>query len=125
MTTNILAAVVITLLTNVVPSDNSRGCSMYSDQFSHLVYGHDCRPYVPATEQYLTTNVTEHTEITVKLPQGPKTFTMDRTISSVTAILRKLEQWQPAGVRTNQLLQSGSITITNTADIWFPYRDAK
>jgi len=103
MTTNIVAAVVITLVTNVVPSDNA----VYEPDFSvsYAVIGsnqHPMRLAKVATEKYLTTNVTEHTEVTVTLADGPHTFAVDKSISSVTAILKRLEDWKPAGVRTNE-----------------------
>jgi hypothetical protein len=112
MITNIIAAVVITLSTNIVPTDNA----VWGRDWA-LMYPEGGGPSVifkPATEQYLTTNVVENTKITVKLSDGPHTFYVDRTISSVTAILRKREQWEASGVKTNEIPTWGG-TLTNVS----------
>lgn len=101
MITNIVVSVVITLVTNVVQTDNAE-----YEQSRIFAWPEGGVPSVrvkEATERYTTTNVTEHTEITVPLPDGPRTFTVDKAISSVTSILKKLEEWKPAGVRTNDI----------------------
>lgn len=102
MITNLIASVVITLVTNVVPSDNAVWENDYTMVLTTWPGQYGKRLAKTATESYLTTNVVEHTVVTVPLPNGPATFTQDRTMSSVTAILRKLEQWEPAGIRTNE-----------------------
>lgn len=104
MITNILAAVVITLVTNVASSDNSKGCPMYAEGVMPAVMGHVCTPYIPPTERYQTTNVTEHTAVTLTIQGVERTFTADKLLSSVTAIWRKSDEWQAAGVITNPVM---------------------
>jgi hypothetical protein len=101
MLTNLLAQIVITLVTNVVQTDNAVWVPDYSVAYATYPAQFGQRISTPATERYLTTNVTEHTTVTVPLSDGPAVFTKDKLLSSVTGILRKLEDWQPAGVRTN------------------------
>lgn len=114
MITNILAAVVITLVTNVASSDNSKGCPMYVEGVMPAVMGHVCTPYIPPTERYQTTNVTEHTAVTLTIRGVERTFAEDKLLSSVTAIWRKSDEWQAAGVKTNSVEPTtGSIVWTN------------
>lgn len=112
MTTNLLCAVVITIVTNVVPSDNARWERDWG--MSWPEGGGPMRIAAPATESYLTTNVTEHSVITVPLPGGAKEFSSDRLISSVTAILKKLEEWKPAGMRTNDVVPKSTLWTNTT-----------
>ncbi len=115
MLTNLIASAVITLVTNVFPSDNAVYEPDYSIAYATYPAQFGQRVKTPATEKYLTTNIVEHSEITVQIHGRSKVFYDDRTISSVTAILRKLEDWKPAGIRTNEILQltNASIVFTN------------
>jgi hypothetical protein len=110
MITNILAAVAITLVTNVVQTDNSSGCSMHQPGVIPLVYGHNCTPYVPATERRLTTNVTELTTVKLTIAGEEKSFESQRLISSVTAVLRRLDEWKPAEIKTNSIAKAGTFS---------------
>src|SRR4051812_30965449 len=97
--TNIIASLIVTLITNVVSTDNSVWGPDYSVNLTSYPAQYGKRIVSQATERYLTTNVTQRTTITVAL----ESFTVDKAISSVTAVLRKLEDWKPAGVRTNDV----------------------
>lgn len=103
MLTNILAAVAITLVTNVVQTDNSSGCSLYHPGVIPLVYGHECKPFIPATERNITTNVLERTKVVVTINGAERIFESERLLSSVTAVLRRLDEWRLSEHRTNSV----------------------
>jgi len=116
MTTNLLCTLVITLLTNVIQSDNA-------------VWGPD--PFIvlptwppqpvqkivtPATEHYQTTNISEHLTLRWAWAGQTHDHTVDRLLSSVTRVNRLRQQWEECELRTNAtetVVYSGVISIPN------------
>ena len=72
--TNIIASVIITLVTNVANIDNGKGCSMCDTLQKQAISGgpvwavyhpaHGGLPYVPATEKSEITTISRHEVLT-------------------------------------------------------------
>lgn len=103
MTTNIIATIIVTLITNVVTSNNAVYEPDYSFAYATLPATYAQRLKTPATEQYLTTNVTERVTIQYEWNGEKREYSESRLIKSVTAIQRLKQAWESAGVRTNDV----------------------
>lgn len=120
MVTNVVASLVISLITNVVESNNAEWVTDYSIQ--HAVLGPNSygkRIGKPATERYLTTNIIERRILSLEHEGWNYNSTQDKLLSSVTAIQKLQETWKDAGFKTNTFhldltdLGHGFITLTN------------
>jgi len=100
MTTNIIATVIIALVTNVVTTDNS-------EQRPDLVFRggmfltEESRRTAP-TEKYLTTNVLERTTVRWTWAGEQKEHVTERLLSSVTRVLKLKQEWEQGELRTNE-----------------------
>lgn len=119
--TNVLAQIVITLLTNTVESDNGvKGCGHLPPEdhkggiFMSLLHLHEgypesCTQEKKATEKTVTTTVTERTEATIYIPsepvvhdmkhgeqwfgERPMVLTKDRELSRTVKRYVKSQEW--------------------------------
>jgi hypothetical protein len=102
MITNIIAQVVVALVTNVVHSDNAEWGLDYGRILPMNPPRYADQMIKPATERYATTEISERTTVSYTFDGKPYEHVIrERMLSSVTRILRLKEQWEDAGVRTN------------------------
>ena len=120
MTTNIIAAITVALVTNVVTTDNSEPQPEYVFRGGTFLT-QESRRTAP-TEKYLTTNVLERTTVRWTWAGEQKEHVSEKLLSSVTRVLRLKQEWEQGEVRTNRLSsvfgdlgigEPAWITITN------------
>lgn len=135
--TNVICSIAITLSTNVVETDNGvKGC--LCPPGSILLYVHECKQSVPATEKTVTTTVVERIEFVaanhslfgsqlctngiVSVPHlyNPIQAANERELSRTVKHYRRSSEWvefnpvvSPA-FNTNQFIQWGGNTLTIT-----------
>lgn len=98
MLTNLIASVVVTLVTNVSHSDNGR---LATSWYSSTTPPQSWIDGQPATEKYITTEVKRRTSVTFVFPDGEHTLVDEKLLSSVTEVLKRKDEWVKAFVRTN------------------------
>ena len=120
MTTNILATLVITLVTNVLHTDNSADQPQFEwEQHGMKLYQNPVR--TRPTERYELTEVYERAMLSYEIAgQRYNHIAYEKPLSSVTRILRLKEQWEDVGTRTNdwQTLVWTNLAIRGNATIW-------
>lgn len=101
--TNLIAAVVVCIVTNVTTADNSSGCKMCSEAgpgciplVMHYPSFEPCKPYVPATEKTITTEVIEIKTLTFEWEGERYTAKRERVLSRNVKLLVKRETWVEA-----------------------------
>lgn len=110
--TNLLCSIIITLVTNVMHTDNAKWgpqCGVFYPEG-----GQPQEIKQPATEQYDTTTVEKVVTIYWTYEDVPgQTEISRKLLSSVTRIMCKKEQWEAAGMRTND------VTARQNFNSWF------
>jgi hypothetical protein len=126
--TNFLAAIIVTLVTNVVESSNESGCSTCAQlrRNPYLLIYHqthpsiDGAPFRPATERYEIITVTRNRRLVAKEQDIDILLSADE-VSSVTKIKRLESKWVDYAIRTNSPVVMTNLTwtnITNLTNLW-------
>ena len=115
MLTNLLAYAVITIVTNVVTTDNQKGCpTCDSIAKYHYAIGHtphaDMGPFIPATEKTVTTEVQEVTTWTINAPDKPRVFEERRPLPNWSKVQKFALSSEWVEVHTNGGWPVNSIT---------------
>ncbi len=97
MITNLLCSVVVSLVTNVVETDNSKGCSVWQGiADNHWALFHPwhegCGPYVAPTWRTNTVRVVRVTEVRFEMG-GSWLCRREDVVSEVATVEHKAEQW--------------------------------
>jgi len=102
MTTNILATVIVTLVTNVTTVDNAvRGPTLWQDVPANWMAPSE-HNIIQATEKYETTSILENR--TIQFEAEGKSFTNLLSMREVSSFTRKFvlkSEWQSMGQLTN------------------------
>jgi len=116
MITNLVTQLIITLVTNVVQTDNAQwkdlghiGTFQMTPDYSQATWG--AQMVAPATERYTTTNVVERATLTWELWGEKRTQTVERPVWSATVTERKFENWVP--VNSPLVITNFTLTTTN------------
>jgi hypothetical protein len=116
--TNILAAIVITLVTNTVETDNHRGCDIcLGIRENGWAMLHTCSnyfgTYVPATKKYVTTTCVERTICSFEYNGEKRSLLVDERFKwKRTQTFKKKDEWVPDGSPL-EMHQYGSTVGTN------------
>jgi len=97
--TNVPAALTITILTNVVNGDNATGCNLCYDAHGNwkgVIAAtwppSNCTPFHPATEKWIITNIVQRTEFWVNGRQI--NYVEESLLSSVTNRWKLDSEWK-------------------------------